>query len=430
MASSVHSCHGILHMTSRRSPRVSVNLMFHLKLNCTKLAKYTHLQTAVVFRRTHLEPSWSTNLLHAVIDSFTMFLFNPGFCPCPQLAFTAMRGGEQQQEPNYFNSVIIRLLKISRQPTTDFALLGTHQLGTAPEFPSTRLQHEAAWCSTFSCLRTSQTRDSAGLQVSLSKNQISLQMSVHSLRLLNVFKGDDFLTPLITVYSCTNLPSPVSNAQVPTQPNPTPNQRWTKLWQPQPLHDKYAAPIADNEVQRLLVLTGVLPESGGNTGSVMLKYAEWYSEEITRPRWMNWSYSIGCSGLATCCVCQSIDFIERFILQNDTQGGNELGDPTDRPVLTYQFVSSRLQCTATYPTSLNHRRTKLWKLKPLHDEYETTHKVAENSSTAHDRFRPSWGSSGRRSPLVSVNLTFYLNPIWTIFEKFGFHERLNKIPPL
>ncbi|KER27501.1 hypothetical protein T265_05462 [Opisthorchis viverrini] len=27
---------------------------------------------------------------------------------------------------------------------------------------------------------------------------------------------------------------------------------------------------------------------------------------------------------------------------------------------------------------------------------ETTHKVAENSWTAHDRFRPSWNSSGRR----------------------------------
>ncbi|KER23701.1 hypothetical protein T265_08467 [Opisthorchis viverrini] len=35
---------------------------------------------------------------------------------------------------------------------------------------------------------------------------------------------------------------------------------------------------------------------------------------------------------------------------------------------------------------------------------ETTHKVVKNSSTAHDRFRPSWGSSGRRSPQVSVNL--------------------------
>ncbi|KER24934.1 hypothetical protein T265_07499 [Opisthorchis viverrini] len=44
---------------------------------------------------------------------------------------------------------------------------------------------------------------------------------------------------------------------------------------------------------------------------------------------------------------------------------------------------------------------------------ETTHKFAENSSTAHDRFRPSWSSSGRRSPRVSVNLMFYLNPNWT-----------------
>ncbi|KER24373.1 hypothetical protein T265_07933 [Opisthorchis viverrini] len=44
-----------------------------------------------------------------------------------------------------------------------------------------RLKHEAAWCSTFSCLRTSRTRDSAGFQVSLSKkHRISLQMNVYS----------------------------------------------------------------------------------------------------------------------------------------------------------------------------------------------------------------------------------------------------------
>ncbi|KER23154.1 hypothetical protein T265_08887 [Opisthorchis viverrini] len=36
--------------------------------------------------------------------------------------------------------------------------------------------------------------------------------------------------------------------------------------------------------------------------------------------------------------------------------------------------------------------------------------VAESPSTAHDRFRPSWGSSDRRSPRVSVNLMFYLKP--------------------
>ncbi|KAG5448032.1 hypothetical protein CSKR_106597 [Clonorchis sinensis] len=45
-------------------------------------------------------------------------------------------------------------------------------------------------------------------------------------------------------------------------------------------------------------------------------------------------------------------------------------------------------------------------------------KVAENSLTAHDRFRPSWGSSGRRSPRVFVNLMFYLNPNWTEFENY------------
>ncbi|KER22440.1 hypothetical protein T265_09457 [Opisthorchis viverrini] len=42
---------------------------------------------------------------------------------------------------------------------------------------------------------------------------------------------------------------------------------------------------------------------------------------------------------------------------------------------------------------------------------ETNHKVAENSSAVHDRFRPSTlDSSGRRSPQVSVNLMFYMNP--------------------
>ncbi|KAG5452513.1 hypothetical protein CSKR_103318 [Clonorchis sinensis] len=52
--------------------------------------------------------------------------------------------------------------------------------------------------------------------------------------------------------------------------------------------------------------------------------------------------------------------------------------------------------------------------------------VAENSSTAHDRFRPSWGSSGRRSPRVSVNLMFYLNPNCTVFEKYT-HLHINLV---
>ncbi|KER28417.1 hypothetical protein T265_04730 [Opisthorchis viverrini] len=47
----------------------------------------------------------------------------------------------------------------------------------------------------------------------------------------------------------------------------------------------------------------------------------------------------------------------------------------------------------------------------------TAHKVAENFSTAHDQFRPSWGSSGKRSPRVSVNFMFYLKPNCTKLAK-------------
>ncbi|KER26341.1 hypothetical protein T265_06388 [Opisthorchis viverrini] len=48
----------------------------------------------------------------------------------------------------------------------------------------------------------------------------------------------------------------------------------------------------------------------------------------------------------------------------------------------------------------------------------TTHKVAKNSSTAHDRFRLSWGSSGRHSFRVSLKLMIYLNPNCTVFEEY------------
>ncbi|KAG5446781.1 hypothetical protein CSKR_105550 [Clonorchis sinensis] len=49
---------------------------------------------------------------------------------------------------------------------------------------------------------------------------------------------------------------------------------------------------------------------------------------------------------------------------------------------------------------------------------DVMHKVAENSPTTHDRFRPSWGSSGRCSPRVPVNLMFYLNLNWTDCGKY------------
>ncbi|KER22148.1 hypothetical protein T265_09681 [Opisthorchis viverrini] len=57
-------------------------------------------------------------------------------------------------------------------------------------------------------------------------------------------------------------------------------------------------------------------------------------------------------------------------------------------------------------TDLPVSKFALLPLKPSRPQSSecTTHKVAENPSTAHDRFRPFWGSSGRRSPRASVNL--------------------------
>ncbi|KAG5453593.1 hypothetical protein CSKR_109546 [Clonorchis sinensis] len=43
--------------------------------------------------------------------------------------------------------------------------------------------------------------------------------------------------------------------------------------------------------------------------------------------------------------------------------------------------------------------------------------TAENSSTANDQFRPSWGSSGRCTPRVSISLMFYLNANSTVFRE-------------
>ncbi|KAG5442803.1 hypothetical protein CSKR_112266 [Clonorchis sinensis] len=57
---------------------------------------------------------------------------------------------------------------------------------------------------------------------------------------------------------------------------------------------------------------------------------------------------------------------------------------------------------------------------------ETTHKVAENSSASHNRFRPYWGSVGRRNPRVFVNLMFCLNPNWTDCDKYT-HLQINLV---
>ncbi|KER26294.1 LOW QUALITY PROTEIN: hypothetical protein T265_14030 [Opisthorchis viverrini] len=53
--------------------------------------------------------------------------------------------------------------------------------------------------------------------------------------------------------------------------------------------------------------------------------------------------------------------------------------------------------------------------------------VAENSSTLHDRSRPSLGSSIRRSPRVSANLMFHLEPNCTKLAKYNHLQTKNPI---
>ncbi|KAG5454565.1 hypothetical protein CSKR_105465 [Clonorchis sinensis] len=63
---------------------------------------------------------------------------------------------------------------------------------------------------------------------------------------------------------------------------------------------------------------------------------------------------------------------------------------------------------------LSHRRFDA--LLEVYYRRNTTHKIAESSSVAHDRFRPSWGSSARRSSRVSASLRFWFNPNCTKFD--------------
>ncbi|KER30240.1 hypothetical protein T265_03295 [Opisthorchis viverrini] len=86
---------------------------------------------------------------------------------------------------------------------------------------------------------------------------------------------------------------------------------------------------------------------------------------------------------------------------------------------TWQYPSPRASFRQflkfpNMPTLSDALQSLLWET----DDNRFGVSVAENSSTAHDWFRPSWGSSGRRSPRVSVNLMFYLNLNWTVFERY------------
>ncbi|KER24371.1 LOW QUALITY PROTEIN: hypothetical protein T265_14435 [Opisthorchis viverrini] len=72
------------------------------------------------------------------------------------------------------NVLLIRLLKIRQQPTTGFALFKAHQCNGSCQSKTMHFDIDLVWCSTFSCLEISQTRDSAGFQASLSKNRMSM----------------------------------------------------------------------------------------------------------------------------------------------------------------------------------------------------------------------------------------------------------------
>ncbi|KER29201.1 hypothetical protein T265_04133 [Opisthorchis viverrini] len=104
---------------------------------------------------------------------------------------------------------------------------------------------------------------------------------------------------------------------------------------------------------------------------------------------------------------------------------DELVFLSSRPRMDLELISEELRSgdefRATYEAL-----GKIFEISPYIFMRETTHKISENSSTAHDPFRPSWGSSGGRSPRVSVNLMFYLNPNCTIFENHT-HLQINLV---
>ncbi|KAG5441843.1 hypothetical protein CSKR_113189, partial [Clonorchis sinensis] len=65
-------------------------------------------------------------------------------------------------------------------------------------------------------------------------------------------------------------------------------------------------------------------------------------------------------------------------------------------------------------------------LRSAKERIQVMTRNTENSSTAHDRFRPSGGTSGRRSPPISVNVMFYLKPQTVqTRDSVGFQTRLN-----
>ncbi|KAG5452611.1 hypothetical protein CSKR_100448 [Clonorchis sinensis] len=130
--------------SGRRSPRVSVKLMFYLNPNWTDFDKYTHSQTNLVLHTQHVSQPAQISVLG------TFFNGGPHCTTENWLSNCLVTDSPTQTHTSYGSETTIvehlktsqrklftRLLKILRQPTTGFALLGVHQVGAVPEFPST-----------------------------------------------------------------------------------------------------------------------------------------------------------------------------------------------------------------------------------------------------------------------------------------------------
>ncbi|KAG5441157.1 hypothetical protein CSKR_102747 [Clonorchis sinensis] len=86
------------------------------------------------------------------------------------------------------NALLIRLLKILGQPTTGFALLGAHQVGAVPEFPSTLCSS----CSSLCSQRTQPTTSDqyTDLQIDLVFTRDPTESLVYDILQLNVVHTD------------------------------------------------------------------------------------------------------------------------------------------------------------------------------------------------------------------------------------------------
>ncbi|KER26003.1 hypothetical protein T265_06640 [Opisthorchis viverrini] len=76
-------------------------------------------------------------------------------------------------------------------------------------------------------------------------------------------------------------------------------------------------------------------------------------------------------------------------------------------------MSSRLQCAPTYPTSPNHRGTRLWQLQPLQDNCHATRRRHEGWDIARSP-KPRQGKSSGRGRVRTTDLPvsrFVLHPL-------------------